>query len=216
MKTPTKSEMRTLIAELRSLAPKRPLTYGQSLHVARLQAARLRLWLNASERPDVNLIWLIKQRYAPVNFVPSYKLGEESGLTTDQVTGRLEMFINDSEPSVRQRFSVGHEFKHLLDFDDAPLLHAQLGVGNKKVQHDMIEWIANEFAAHLLMSTMLVKREWFRWQDVATVANIFNVSSEAMDKRLTKLGLIGEPKPEPRVYFRRSGLTACEPMPVAA
>lgn len=207
MKTPTKAVMRALTAELRSLAPKRPLTYGESLQVARVQAARLRRWAEAHE-PDINLIWLVKQRQVPVSFVPSYKLGEQSGLTTDQVSGRLEMFINQGEPLVRQRFSTLHELKHVLDFDDAPTLHAHLGRGDRKIKDTMVEAIANEFAAHVLMPTPLVKREWFTWRDLATVANIFNVSTEAMARRLEKLGILGDPKPAPRVYFRRTMLPA--------
>lgn len=203
MKTPTKAEMQKLITELRAVAPRRPLTYGESLQVARIQAARLRRWADA-EKPDMNLIWLVNQRQVPVRFVPSYKLGEESGLTTDQVRGRLEMFINDGEPKLRQRFSLLHEFKHVLDFDEAPTLHRQLGRGDHKVKGMMIEAIANEFAAHVLMPTALVKREWFAWRDLATVANIFNVSTEAMGRRLEKLGILGERKPAPRAYFRRA------------
>jgi hypothetical protein len=211
MKRPTKPEMEAFLGELRAIAPKRPLSYGESLQVARVQAARLRRWAGA-DQPDINLIWLVKQRLVPVNFVPSYKLGEESGLTTDQVSGRLEMFINQGEPLCRQRFSLLHEFKHALDFDDAPHLHEQLGQGDRKIQDTLIEAIANDFAAHVLMPTPLVKREWFTWQDLATVATIFNVSTEAMARRLDKLGIRGDPKPTPRVYFRRMAAS----VPIAA
>lgn len=217
-KKPTKPVMKALVAELQKIAPRRPLTYGESLQVARLQAAHLRRWAEA-EQPDINLIWLVKQRYIPVNFLPSYKLGEESGMTTDQVSGRVEMFINQGEPDVRQRFSLLHEFKHALDFVDAPLLHSQLGRGDRKVQDIMIESIANEFAAHVLMPTPLVKREWFALQNLTLVAGLFNVSTEAMARRLEKLGILGEPKPAPRAYFRRTMLanaTGDEPLCLVA
>jgi len=210
MKKPTKTEMRALIKALRGLAPIQPLTYGQSLHFSRMQAAHVRRWADAIT-PDINLSWLVRQRAIPVNFVASYKLREASGLTTNHIGGRLEMFINASEPDVRQRFSLLHEFKHALDFDDAPILHSQLGRGDKQRQADMIEWIANDFAAHVLMPTALVKREWFKWQDLATVASLFNVSTEAMGFRLDKLGLTGEPKRSSRMYFRSTGT-----LPVAA
>lgn len=209
MKKPTILEMKALLTELRSIAPKRPLTYGESLQVARVQAARLRRWCGADE-PDINLIWLIEQRHVPVSFLASHKLGEESGLTTDLVSGRLEMYINEGEPPLRQRFSVLHEFKHVLDFEDAHALHKQLGRGNHKVQASQIEAIANDFAAHVLMPTALVKREWFAWRDLSTVANIFNVSTEAMARRLERLGILGEPKPAPRAYFRSAALPCSE------
>ncbi len=207
MTIPTKAAMTKLIAELRSLIPKRPLTYGESLQLARLQAARFRRWANANE-PEINLIGLVKQRLVPVNFVPSYRLNGESGLTTNAVGGKVQMFINENEPSVRQRFSLLHEFKHLLDFEAADTLHSKLGRDNKKLQADMIEWIANEFAAYVLMPTALVKRVWFSTQDLSLSANLFNVSTEAMATRLEKLGLIGERKATPRTFFRQVGTVA--------
>jgi Zn-dependent peptidase ImmA (M78 family) len=193
--------MHSLIDELRSVAPNRPLTYGESLQLTHVQASRLRRWAEA-DQPDINLLWLIRQRAIPVNFVPSYKLGEESGLTTDHIEGRLQMFINQNEPRVRQRFSVLHELKHVLDFERADVLHAKLGSGNAKRRADMIEWIANEFAAHVLMPTGMVKRLWFSSQDVSLMASLFNVSMEAMSTRLDHLGLTGEQATTPRTYFR--------------
>lgn len=202
MKKTTKNAATALVESLRGLAPNRPLTYGESLQVARIQAARLRQWASA-DAPDFNLIWLVDQTAVPVHFVPGYKLGEQSGLTTNAVEGRLRIFINQSEPALRQRFTLLHEFKHALDFAEAETLHAKLGHGNTQRQKDMIEWVANDFAAHALMPTALVKREWFAWQDLPTVANVFNVSVEAMAHRLARLGLRGQDRPRPRAYFRR-------------
>lgn len=207
MKKVTKGAMNELLAELRAVAPDRPLTYGESLQVGRLQAARLRRWAEADE-PDINLIWLVEQRAVPVYFVPSHRLGEQSGLTTDQVNDRVEMFINQSEPPLRQRFSLLHELKHVLDFPAAELLHAKLGRGNRKLQANMIEWVANDFAAHVLMPTPIVKRLWGMYRDIATVANHFNVSTEAMGTRLERLNLIGEQPQRPRAYFRSVSLQA--------
>jgi Zn-dependent peptidase ImmA (M78 family) len=122
------------------------------------------------------------------------------------------MFINEAEPRVRQRFSLLHEFKHVLDFEDAQRLHAKLGNGYRRLQADMIEWIANEFAGQVLMPTPLVKRLWFSTQNLALMAGLFNVSVEAMTTKLERLGLIGEPKPMPRVYFRTSLLAYPNPI----
>lgn len=206
MKKTTKQEMTALINMLRSLAPKRPLTYGESIQVARLQASRLRAWAEATDEAEIDLLWLLKQRAVPVTFVPSHTLNEDSGLTTDLINDKLQVFINESEPQVRQRFSLLHEWKHVLDFADASILHKKLGLGNEQVQSTMIEAIANEFAAQVLMPTPLVKRVWFKTQDLMLAANLFNVSQEAMNRRLEKLGLTGTAKPAPRVRFRKAGL----------
>jgi hypothetical protein len=208
-KRATIKETHALIARLRSLAPQRPLTYGESLQLARVQASRLRGWAGAMDEPDINLLWLIKQRAVPVEFVASHMLQEESGLTTNAISGRLQMYINNHEPHVRQRFSLLHELKHVIDFADADRLHAKLGNGSPKRQADMIEWIANEFAGQVLMPTGTVKRLWFSTQSVPLMATMFNVSVEAMTTRLEILGLIGQPKPLPKVYFRTNGTLIC-------
>jgi Zn-dependent peptidase ImmA (M78 family) len=208
MKKITKAEMLTLIDELRNHAPRRSLTYGESMKVARLQAAHLRKRLSA--KPDADLIWLVEQTAVPVHFVPSHELNEDSGLTTDLVNGKLEIFINENEPQVRQRFSLLHELKHVLDFPHAPTLHGRLGVGDERLKGNMVEWIANEFAGQVLMPTALVKRIWSKSQNLSLAAAVFNVSHEAMRTRLERLNLIGDRKPRPRGYFRSVGLIFTE------
>jgi hypothetical protein len=211
MKYATKAMMHQLIGSLRGLAPRRALSYGEAIQIARWQAARVRAceWINGNQL-DINLIWLRQQREVPVNFVPSHVLLDHrglptSGLTTDEISGRLEIYVNDQEPHVRQRFTLLHEFKHALDFDHAEFLYGRLGSGKAERREWQVEAICNEFAANVLMPTVLVKRAWFRTQNLSLCAGLFNVSPEAMNKRLTVLGLIGEPKPAPRIYFRSVG-----------
>jgi hypothetical protein len=204
MQQTTTSQIGELLRYLREVAPERALTYGESMQLARTQARRLRRWLQASA-PDFNLIWLVEQDQVPVHFVPSHRLGEESGLTTNAVGGRVQIFINQNEPAVRQRFSLLHEFKHVLDFEQADTLHAKLGRGDASVRANMIEWIANEFAGQTLMPGPLVKQVWRSTTDLRTAATIFNVSVEAMATRLERLNLIGERPPRPRGYFRTIG-----------
>lgn len=212
MKYVTKAMMHQLMHDARLLAPHRPHSYGEAIQIARLQAAQVRAcaWINGQSL-NINLLWLLKQRAVPVNFVPSYTLGEDSGLTTDEISGRLGIYVNDQEPHVRQRFTILHELKHAIDFDHAETFYARLGSGDPDRHERQIEAIANEFAANVLMPTVLVKRVWFRTQDLSLCANLFNVSPEAMRTRLTVLGLIGAPKPAPRMYFRRTGPLLSEP-----
>src|SRR6266542_1727607 len=198
MKKPTKQAMLDLIEELRDIAPQRPLTYGESLQVARMQAAHVREWADAATTAEINLLWLVEQKAVPVHFVASHVLDEESGVTTDRVGGKLRMFINQNEPGQRQRFSLLHEFKHALDFPEREVLHANLGTGDGALGKQMIEWVANEFAGHVLMPTALVRSAWSKCHSLSLMAGLFNVSLEAMKTRLEKLNLIGEPKPIPR------------------
>lgn len=207
MKQMTKKAMTAIITELRALAPMRSLTYGESIQVARMQAARLRKLVEANEA-EMNLIWLVEQKAVPVHFAPSHELREDSGLTTDLIDNKLQMFINQNEPAVRQRFTLLHEFKHVLDFKDAKTLHAMLGTGDEHRKGQMIEWIANEFAGQALMPVHLVKRIWFMTQDLSLAASLFNVSREAMQTRLQRLNLIGNKVQQPRGYFRSVGQVA--------
>jgi len=202
---PTKDEIKQHLADSRSFAPPRPLSYGEAIQVARREAAYFRRWMNAFDHPDLNLIWLFEQKAVPVELVPPFQIGEESGYTTDAVNGYLEVFINDSEPPVRQRFSLLHEWYHVIHFHDGDVLYSRLGGSNHELRRLQVELVCNEFAAHVLMPSHLVKRLWFRSQDVHLVAGMFNVSLEAMNTRLQKMGLIGERPSRPEGYFRRSG-----------
>jgi len=199
--TVTRRQMRDLLTELRAIAPQRGLSYGESLQVARMQAAHIRSWSKATT-PDINLVWLLNQTEIPVESVASHVLHEESGLTTNAISGKVKMFVNQNEPLVRQRFSLLHEFKHAVDFADADMLHSRLGTGNSRTQATQIELICNEFAGHVLMPKAMVVRAWIRLHNLSLLASLFNVSNEAMQTRLEKLGVLGSPKPRPRSYFR--------------
>jgi len=205
MKYVTIAETNQLIDRLRAQLPNRPLSYGEALNLATDQAFRVRLWLNVSDS-RINLAWLLQQRAVPVMRVPRYKLGENtSGMTTDQVDGRLRMFINQNEPHVRQRFTLAHELKHAIDFYVANTLYARIGSGSSKRRAEQIEAICNHFAACLLMPAGPFKSAWFRTQDIELVANLFHVSQEAVSTRIAVLGLRDKPHTTRRSYFRRAG-----------
>lgn len=188
MKKPTKRDMMDLIEHWRACVPKRPLTYGESLYHAREQAYQVRAFADENT-PALDVEWLFEQTAIPVSQVPSYLLNENSGLTTDEPDGQLQIFINENEPQVRRRYSILHEWKHALDYYAHPILYRRLG-RDEQSQSDLIEAIANDFAAHVLMPTEIVKHVWFDKQDIAAAANTFNVSYEAMRARLEKLGFI--------------------------
>jgi hypothetical protein len=202
----TKEAMRKLVADLRAMAPSRSFSYGESLQVARVQAARLRGRLGTTDMPEFDLSWLIQQSFIPVNFVPSHELKEESGLTTNARGGKLQIFLHEREPDVRQRFSVLHEFKHALDFENFDVLYSRLGSGSADRHGQQIELICNEFAAQVLMPADLVKRLWLTLRDIESVALHFYVSPEAMRTRLTRLGFID--RPVRKQFLRRVGYIA--------
>ena len=195
-----------LLSHLRQIAPKRALTFSESLTVAQHQAGRTRELLGISTAA-IPLDWVPELPKLTVEVVPAYKLGEgTSGLTTRKA-GSYLIAINKNKSRTHRRFTLCHELKHLIDYPYARILHAGLGYGDPDSQEYRIERIADHFAAHLLMPTNLVKRAWgHRLQDPRILCRLFEVSEEAMRIRLDNLGLTGDEELPAATYFRRSSL----------
>lgn len=174
--------MASPIAELRALAPHRPLTASEARRVAELQAARL-LTLQGVDAPPVpeQLI-----EYLPrlrVEFLP----GPISGSV--QWLGSQWLITVDSRESwVRQRWSLAHEFKHALD---APLMATLYPTTSRGSAHQRQERAAHHFAAALLMPKAWVKSAFCNQgiQNERTLARHFQVSVAALRIRLVELGL---------------------------
>lgn len=195
-----------LLSRLRQLAPKRALTLSESMTVAQLQAGRLRELLGIATAA-MPLDWVPHLPKLTVEVVPAYKLGEgTSGLTTRK-DGRYLIAVNKNTSRSHRRFTLCHELKHLIDYPYARLWHAGLGYGDPDAQEYRIERIADHFAAHLLMSTSLVKRAWVHGvQNPRTLSRVFEVSEEAMRIRLANLGLTDDDELPAATYFRRSNI----------
>ena len=118
----------------------------------------------------------------------------------------MQIFVCQNEPHARQRFTLAHEFYHVITFYAADTLYSRLGSGSTKRRHDQIEAVCNHFAANLLMPVAPFKRVWFQTQDIDLLANLFHVSPEAASTRLDKLGLRDDPLTTTHTYFRRPGL----------
>ena len=107
------------------------------------------------------------------------------------IRSRWVIVLNRSEPLVRQRFSLAHEFKHILDnpFDD--FLYTKTP---DTTSEELAEQVADHFAACLLMPRSWVKRIWCNEiQDVDQLSRNFGVSKLAMQVRLHSIGLTEEP-----------------------
>jgi IrrE N-terminal-like domain len=174
----------SVVAELRRLCPDRPLTIGDSLRIAERQASALLRSADVAGPP-----------------VPSSAITDLPRLQVERLVripvsgsahwaqGRWVIVLNRLEPAVRQRFSLCHEFKHVLDapFGDR-LYPAWRGLsGNERS-----EQIADHFAASLLMPKAWVKRAFFNQglMEVPGLARRFDVSQAAMRVRLCSLGIV--------------------------
>jgi Zn-dependent peptidase ImmA (M78 family) len=95
--------------------------------------------------------------------------------------------VNPDEPETRQRFSVLHEFKHILDH-----FHPGLGGQLPSTLYGLnpVEYVAEYFAGCVLMPKRVVKAAFFDGvQRPSELAGLFAVSRRAMEVRLDQLGL---------------------------
>ena len=102
------------------------------------------------------------------------------------------VYINQNESAVRRRYSLAHEFKHILDHGLSGRLYPSTAWTSAE---DRVERVCDYFAACLLMPKRLVKRRFFEGlREPRELAAEFGVSPKAMRFRLDQLGLI-EPLP---------------------
>ncbi|MGH3938714.1 MAG: ImmA/IrrE family metallo-endopeptidase [Pseudonocardiaceae bacterium] len=193
---------RDMVAQLRAVAPLRPLTMGDAYTVAERQATTA-LRLAGITAPHVSLSWIFDLPRTEVRLEPRYVMNGLSGSTTFS-KGRYVIVINKNDAHARRRFTFAHEWKHLLDYTANNVLYRHLGHGDTHQQERKVERIADHFAACLLMPRMWVKNAWTGGiQDIPALAGLFMVSEDAMRVRLTYLGLLDDDQRPVRTYFRR-------------
>lgn len=175
--------MASVLARLRDVVPMRPLTPGEAIRIAELQAVKL-LELSGTAAPSVpesiiaSLPRIDVQRLCPIPVSGS----------AHWARGRWVIVLNGDEPPTRQRFSMAHEFKHVLDSAFVDFLYRPLP---GQTSHARGEQVADYFAACLLMPRVWVKRSWGAGvQDVHELAAQFEVSPAAMKYRLMQLGML--------------------------
>jgi len=171
----------SVLASLRSLVPTRALQFSEALRIAELQANRLLQLLAITDGPVpseiVSELPRIQVRYREL---PTSGLSYWNGETW--VIG-----LNRAEPRTRQRFTLLHEYKHILDHGRAEYLYRADG---RYSAAERAEQVADYFAGCALMPKRLVKRAWGEgMQRTSELARLFDVSERAIRFRLTQLGL---------------------------
>jgi predicted transcriptional regulator len=177
----TNTNESSTLKTLRSLMPARRLTFQEALERAELQANRL-LELHGLTTPVVptELVTELPR----IRLVHSYDLPVSGSAHWDGTTWVLT--VNASEFELRQRFSIMHEFKHVLDHPFRQLITAERGLSAE----DKAERLADYFAACVLMPRRWVKTAWCsETQSIEALADRFQVSPKAMAYRLSQLGL---------------------------
>lgn len=122
--------------------------------------------------------------------------------------------LNNTEPETRQRFTLLHELKHIID-------HRPQATARSAEADALHERLADYFAGCVLMPKRLLKRAWGEGtQRPSELGQLFDVSARAIAVRLDQVGL-SEPKTRclptsvvdehrPR-YFRQATSSHCIP-----
>jgi Zn-dependent peptidase ImmA (M78 family) len=151
--------------------------------VAERQAARLlrRRGITAAPVPEEVISDL---PYVRVRYIRARTLAAAARWTG----GRWSIIVNRDDTTGRQRFSLAHEFKHVLDHPLADRVYRDR-VGRSA--HAQAERAADCFAAALLMPKAWVKRAFYDQgiRDERILAREFAVSAAAMRYRIDELGL---------------------------
>lgn len=175
--------MRSALAELRALCPDRALSPWDARGVAERQAARLLRRAGVTEAPVPEEV-IADLPYVRVRYVKARRLAAAARWTG----GRWSIIVNLDDTVGRQRFSLAHEFKHVLDHPNAERVYRDRA---GRSAHAQAERAADCFAAALLMPKALVKRAFYDQgvRDERVLAREFGVSVAAMRFRIDELGL---------------------------
>lgn len=109
--------------------------------------------------------------------------------------------VNDAHHINRQRFTIAHEIGHFqlhntgdsIHFDEDFRVYSRDGRSSLAIDSKEIE--ANQFAAELLMPTLLLGQDFTKLRGseedaIRDLAGRYKVSTKAMEFRLQNLGLI--------------------------
>jgi Zn-dependent peptidase ImmA (M78 family) len=183
----------SVLAMLRALVPSRALTPSEALRLAELQANHLlhHFGIETNAVPE-----------EIVSELPRVRIVREYGMPVSGAAhwnGRYWIItLNADEPLFRQRFSLMHEFKHVLDHTTRDFLYHDRPF---RTADEQAERVADYFAACVLMPKRVVKRLWCQGnQNLLELGNMLFVSTRALRFRLDQLGLI---EPAARCEGRR-------------
>ena len=181
----------SLLAELRAVVPSRRLVHSESRILAERQATLLLKNFGVTgpavpHRVITDLPFLTVATRPLVRSSGGTRWSRSGRERTSPVAPQWLVVVNSLEPRTRVRFSLGHELKHILD-------HGRVGTlyGTTEPRSALVEHTCDYFAACLLMPRTWVKNAYAAGvQNVFDLAELFDVSPQAMQVRLLSLGLI--------------------------
>lgn len=175
----------SVLASLRALAPTHSMTLDEALRLAERQAALL-LELCGGPTVPVPSSIITDQPRITVEHDPDLPAHAASGCSDwDSRRRTWVISLNPTEPRRRRRFTVLHEYKHIID-------HPGPGIWptGYTYQRPTIEIVADYFAGCVLIPKRLLAAAYYDGiQRPADLAQLFDVSREAVQVRLAQIGL---------------------------
>jgi Zn-dependent peptidase ImmA (M78 family) len=174
--------MSSTVTTVRDVMPIRPLGFAEALRTAELQATKMLEVSGLAAPPFPERLISGQPRVQVERIIPAPASG-----ATQWSRGRWLILLNGAERPERQRFSLAHEFKHVLDNPFIGVLYPRIGDLSSA---ERAEQVCNYFAGCLLMPRMWLKRSWVSGiQEPSALARQFDVSRQAMKVRLLQIGL---------------------------
>ncbi|ACV78438.1 ImmA/IrrE family metallo-endopeptidase [Nakamurella multipartita] len=187
----------SILTSLRRLIPNREIDEHELRVVAEAQANRL---IEAVRGIDPGMEGITARH---IGALPRIRIAYDrlpvSGLS--HWNGQAWVIaLNDSDSEARQRFTLLHEFKYIIDHGATGQLYHDIRIGGKTMTADQqAEHLADYFAACTLIPRRDLKRAWGNGlQRTDQLADHFGVSQAAMEIRLDETGLSRAFDPEPQ------------------
>lgn len=185
----------SILASLRALTPRRELGYDEAIQIAEMQARRLAdLVADPTGIQEHHIVEM------PRIAVHRDDLDVVSGMS--HWTGQQWVItIRKDDSLARQRFTLLHEFKHIIDHGAAARLYRDTaGSSRRATAAEQAEQAADYFAGCALIPRQALKSVWGQgMQRITVLAEHFGVSPAAIEVRLSQTGLdrVRDPDPEP-------------------
>ncbi|WP_280273812.1 ImmA/IrrE family metallo-endopeptidase [Nocardia wallacei] len=163
--------------------PRREITYDEAIIIVEQQANRLAAAWGNRPIQESDILNLTRLDIFRADFGNQSTRGNDlhSGVSRYH-NGRWMIWLDASEAEARQRFTICHELKHILDW----LYQSSY----KNLSQREIEWICDHFAGCLLMSKVSIYRLWGDGlRTPEALAAVCRVSLAAMKVRLRILRL---------------------------
>lgn len=174
----------SVLASLRLVVPRRPVTFREAIRVAEIQASKLLAVLGQTEPDEVPLELITS--LPRIRIVADHDLPHSGASYWNGQEWIIAIHPGDSR--VRQRLTIFHEYKHIVDHGYRHLLHAGSRAADAERQ---AEQVADYFAGCVLASRRMLKRAWGEGiQRPAQLARLFGVSETAVRVRLEQIGLV--------------------------